>query len=714
MNNMSYYSAEQKQVIELFRNGLKKYIDKNIVLYGIGRNTDAIVGEVKEYNIMGLMDVSSTGQTVYGMKVLDESEVIKLKAIVVIVARDSVIPIIYSRIKHLKENGIIIVDYAGRCINESEKYENDFLEYWSITEDDLLKEIDKHKVISFDLFDTLIMRKILNPDNVFELVERVLPFDENKKRGFSKIRRKTGKELRGCPDINEIYKEMEKYGFDTKILEEGKKIEIDIEKKLLCQRKKMVEIFEYAVNTGKQVYIVSDMYLNKSIIENIVNSLGITGYLNILVSCEYGKSKESGELYRELKKESGSGQILHIGDNRIVDGELAEKEGIDSFLIYSAYDIFMASSMNKLLVDINSLEEKIILGLLAENLFNNPFVLSDSKGKVCINDFKLFGKAIIGPIMGEFVHWLVCQVNESKQDELLLPSRDGYLIKVLLDSLKCKKNFSYSYFKSSRRTVSVAATKNMADILGLLERKYNGTYGDFLYDRFGVEPCRDDDMRNKIIVWDRDYSSVKKYILSYAESILKNASKERDNYNKYLKKNNIMHGRSYAIFDFIAGGTVQHYLEKIIGNRLEGFYFATMNLPNRWFGVGDIKSAYGNICSYGGKSYIEKYYLLLEGIMTDENATLIRVEDSGEMVYEEKKNNNYKNIALIQAGIVDYVNEQDEIKRLMDDWKLSFEMSDKIFGQIFENGCVVSEDIKKSFENDDKYMGIKTYRMWSK
>ena len=43
--------------------------------------------------------------------------------------------------------------------------------------EELAKLIDQYEVISFDIFDTLLMRRVLEPQDVFRLVEYTLRID---------------------------------------------------------------------------------------------------------------------------------------------------------------------------------------------------------------------------------------------------------------------------------------------------------------------------------------------------------------------------------------------------------------------------------------------------------------------------------------------------------------------------------------------------------
>ena len=81
--------------------------------------SEKILCKAKDYNIIGLMDSKTVGQTIYGLRVLDEQEVISRKPLIVIVARDSVINIIYKRIEHLLlDHGIKIFNSRGIEINQ--------------------------------------------------------------------------------------------------------------------------------------------------------------------------------------------------------------------------------------------------------------------------------------------------------------------------------------------------------------------------------------------------------------------------------------------------------------------------------------------------------------------------------------------------------------------------------------------------------------------
>ncbi len=74
-----------------------------IVLYGTGLNTRNLIEQLSEDNkgrIAGLMDAKRTGEELWGYRVLSYDEVAVIEGcIIVIIARNAVIHVIYDRIK---------------------------------------------------------------------------------------------------------------------------------------------------------------------------------------------------------------------------------------------------------------------------------------------------------------------------------------------------------------------------------------------------------------------------------------------------------------------------------------------------------------------------------------------------------------------------------------------------------------------------------------
>ena len=206
-------SQENKYVLECFKKNFSGDAAGRVIIYGIGNNTRVILENAKADNIMGLMDASCEGQIVMGLPALTMQEAVEKGDCVVIVARNSVVPIIFERIKMLEERWEFpIYNLQGeRLIKKKNKeYRNDS-PYWEKSELSLLDAIHHHRTISFDIFDTLIMRNCLVPQDLFFMQEIELKKLNMVSDGFASARREAEEELaEQYPTLSDNYENVRK------------------------------------------------------------------------------------------------------------------------------------------------------------------------------------------------------------------------------------------------------------------------------------------------------------------------------------------------------------------------------------------------------------------------------------------------------------------------------------------------------------------------
>lgn len=709
-------SEESKYVIDSFICNFTKYKDKSIALYGIGINTKNILDNIDGFNILGLMDAENVGGHFFGKKVLSYEEVIKNVDMIVIVARQSIVSIIYKRIEFLeKEYGIHIYTLDGELVaNKNKEFIVDDIDYWKTNIEQLVTKINENEIISFDVFDTLIMRKTLQSQHIFEIVERRLYEEMNLKLDFKNIRAQCERELNEkieAPKFDEIYIELKnKLNIDDNLLERIKKIEIETELNCITPRSEMVNIYKYALDKNKKVYLLSDMYFSCEILEIFLKKCKIYGYENLMVSSDYGKSKSSGKMFEYYTKLNKNKKMLHIGDNTRVDIKMAKLYNIDTFHVFSSYELFMHSSFKELLVDTSNIDNNIILGLFASNIFNNPFILNNTKGIIYINDIYQIGYLFIGPLILKFMSWFINKVKNTNYSKILFCSRDGYLIKEIYDlivnTLNIDINIESIYFKTSRRASTVPTIENENDIELILKKPFKGTKGEILNLRFGIVPSLDDVKSYEYITSSTDYNEIKEYVLLYKDEIIKNAKVELKAYKKYLDDIGITDLDNICIFDFVSSGTIQYYISKVIGKPINGLYFASNSIPNRFYkDFKQIDSLFGNFNEFSINNNVQRYFLFLESILTDKNNTLIKYRYDGTFIYEENdlKKRDFLKIEECHNGIKkfiqDYLSIYDNIINFNSD-KL---LVDKILGLLMSNKCIVNNKIKKFFYNSSMY-----------
>lgn len=232
----------------------------------------------------------------------------------------------------------------------------------------LKRLIEGYDAISFDIFDTLVMRTVYYNYDVFQIVGD--KYEKQVPEYFS-LRREAERELSKTryPYIEEIYDYIaNRCGIDADLKEEIMQYEIQTEREVIVPRKDVVEIFNYCKEVGKKVYIVSDMYMHQTQLEEIINDLGIVGYDKIFVSSEYDTSKPQ-HLFEEYKKEIVVGSYLHIGDSYACDIEPSGKVGIDSFRLLMSTEIYEQTGKKP---SFDFAERKSQAELIARE-YNSPF-----------------------------------------------------------------------------------------------------------------------------------------------------------------------------------------------------------------------------------------------------------------------------------------------------------------------------------------------------
>jgi FMN phosphatase YigB (HAD superfamily) len=408
----------------MFMTALAARQGKRLAIYGTGEHTRYIISRLDSVALNGifLCDNSRVGETFEGLVISDIREV--QVDTVVVVARDMVLRLIYERLRDLTDAEII--NPRGENLAElfsSRPASLDGDPYWRVTKQDLMLAIDRHGVVSFDLFDTLLMRRI------------VRPHDE--------------------------------LGFES-------------EKKLTVPRKDVVDCFNYALKQQKQVFILSDMYFSSEQLGELLAQNGVSGYADIIVSREHNASKEEGGLYEVLKTRGDPGSILHIGDNEAADIENAHARGLDAFYVMSAGDLLLNSPMYKILNSVTEPADSRILGEFAAAALNTPFALTDG-GKLDIGDMDGLAD-IFFPIIRCLIAFICVELRGRSQDTILLfLTRDGYFIKRVYDLLSAQINKDgldplpkALYFPASRDAVSEGYAeyrdnyKRYAEELGIL------------------------------------------------------------------------------------------------------------------------------------------------------------------------------------------------------------------------------------------------------
>ncbi|MBR6205047.1 MAG: hypothetical protein IKQ60_08435 [Candidatus Methanomethylophilaceae archaeon] len=144
--------------------------------------------------------------------------------------------------------------------------------------------------VTFDIFDTLVLRPFLRPTDLFKHMEATGMAPE----GFAKARVKAEAEARRLHRreivLDEIYELM---GPDMQLAD----LEVQQEIAVCRRNPETADLASEIVRRGGKAVAVSDMYLPKSVVLSILDSCGIDCLSEVFVSNDMGASKFCGDIY---------------------------------------------------------------------------------------------------------------------------------------------------------------------------------------------------------------------------------------------------------------------------------------------------------------------------------------------------------------------------------------------------------------------------------
>ena len=310
------------------------------------------------------------------------------------------------------------------------------------------------KYVSFDVFDTLVVRPFLNPTDLFAIVDKEFRkytnnstgMDFTKIRIFSEIqtRNKLQSKTRQDITLDEIYETMEEeYHISKDILEKTKQKEIEYEIRFCTRRNTGYELYQMALSLGKKVICTSDMYLPKEVVKEILDKNGYTNLSNIYVSSEFKITKASKDLFKYVleKEKISAKQMSHIGDNYFSDYENPRKIGIKAEHLPKASDIFQDKNVthnlslmfNKSLPmwrdnknALNFLGIRCMMGIIANKYFDNPYKTFNYTADFNVDPY-LIGYYALGMYMFGLTKWILDDVQGKNYEKMVFMARDGYL-----------------------------------------------------------------------------------------------------------------------------------------------------------------------------------------------------------------------------------------------------------------------------------------------
>ena len=430
-----------------------------------------------------------------------------------------------------------------------------------------IKNIKKGtKYVSFDIFDTLIVRDVNKPTDVFRLLEystKIENFAERRVIAEEKAREKSkNREV----TLREIYQ-----NFACISVEEINKLcrlELEMEISICHPSLEVLDFFNKCKKEYK-VIIVSDMYLASDMMKKILDHCGITGYEGLYISCEIGKSKgNNGELYDHVIRRLGvkADEITHIGNDVSADIIQAGRKGLNVLKVKTNPKRLMSNVTCPKETSTRKDFQRSLLYYFINNTTPN------------LDFYYRFGYENLGVLLWGFNKWLFEKIKEDKIEQVLFIARDGHMIKKVYDAMGLSKKIPSYYFEMSRRSIRVPSSfSDELSYMEMLERMPLPSRASIeqIFDAWGLEMDLYTNVYTELgiskgeMFWVRNLKEedkIKKLYLKLKKDIIENARREYKLLFEYIDQFRL--DKRTALVDIGWGGTIQK--ELLRGLKKEG------------------------------------------------------------------------------------------------------------------------------------------------
>lgn len=526
------------------------------------------------------------------------------------------------------------------------------------------------KVISFDIWDTLLKRKC-NPEEIKLFTARYMLFKYEDK--IIKEYRDSYIILRERDKIEaEICKENETNGYDgeCRIIDVFNKLqdkvfidkeesiskdllraEINHEKKMIYVNPKVLPILDQYKNSRK--YCISDFYMDQESLKEILDSTVLKGkFEEIYSSADYLLNKRTGNLYKKFEEDLKipSDCHIHVGDNEYSDIEVAKRLGIETIQMekYGNFE-FTPNRSRNFNFELDQLKT------------NNPQAREDKLYNVGVD---------LAPLLYFFVNKIVEYGTRNNLPEIYYQTREGETFIKIHELMKSNNIYEGKIPEAKilevSRVATFAASLNEISISELLRlwSQYRCQSMNTLFKTLNINIEKYDDIIRKYginpeeNIWE-PWFNVKIQNLfndeSFKTEINKELKEKRLELMKYFESKGIVNDdKPMLVVDLGWRGTIQDNLAYIYNNKqIDGYYYALYDYYNpqpkntkKFAFIKDRAITY---------DYIGRMITLFEMLFNPESGSVIYYKDKKAIrKVKESEYNTVKNItSYIQKGMFD-------------------------------------------------------------
>ncbi|MDD5218371.1 MAG: hypothetical protein PHN49_02405 [Candidatus Omnitrophica bacterium] len=549
------------------------------------------------------------------------------------------------------------------------------------------------KVVSFDVFDTVLTRKIGNPRSLHMIlgkqVQGILttPCSVEKFAYLRTAAESIAYEKMGqSTTLSDIYMELERsMGLTQYEREKIMKMERELEEKLIIPIPIAKCLVEKARKNRQQIVYVSDMYLDSDFIRAQHERFGLwRAGDKLFVSCEYGKSKSQG-LFKEIVRilNIKASDIKHYGNDEFHDYKAAKVAGLKRTLLNNGN----LNRYERILEAFSSTTQglaSIMAGVSRQARISVP---ASSKKQELIRDV---AASVAAPLLVSYVLWVLQYAKINQLRRLYFLARDGHILLKIAAILIRKLNLSIElkYLYGSRQawylpSLEVLDEKELEVIFAPSSIM---TIKD-LFARFKITPK---DITNHLkhigfnrADWERkltndEYRSLRKLILEEKEIkqlILEHAKDCRKLLLGYLAQEGLYDATPYAIVDLGWRGGMQKALSRAANIRPVGLYYGIIAEKPLDEKYGTAKCyLFDNGTKQGFLNYADKdLNIMLETLCSADHGVSMGYEKKGSVIVPVLKENRNTEVVdwglpLIQQTICQFSENMELDSDLVNPW----------------------------------------------
>jgi len=469
-------------------------------------------------------------------------------------------------------------------------------------------------ISSFDVFDTVLVRKSGSPESSFLFLGRKLKkldLIQITAESFALVRAEAERRafenaggLDSDVSLEQIYREVgHVLSLSVDQIERLQALERKLEIELLAPVPQALNLIQKARDNQHKVVFVSDMYLEPDFIKDRLVQLHIWHAEDkIYVSNTYRKSKLSGQLYYEVasREQAKRSQIIHCGNHPWSDVQSALKAGL-------RIQPFLEGNLNRyeqIMENYAWMSEGLSSAMAGASRLTRLSLSHASAKESALQDV---AAGVAAPILVGFVLWILKRTQELGIKRLYFLARDGQILIAIAERLIQKLDLDYelTYLYGSRQawllpSMTVVDQEQLKRIFPL---EYDVDYLSprVLFARFCITPDEIRSSLEKIDIsandWDRNLNEAERQALHHhilsdpdiQQLILARAAEKRHALLQYLDQVHLTDDNNYCVIDLGTGATLHNALAAVLDTRNiappRSFYLGLRNVADSQYGL---------------------------------------------------------------------------------------------------------------------------------